>query len=97
MNDASRGDAESSRGDRYDFDRLERSVEFLIQEHQRLTQERQALLAELADREHRISSLESRLDSERGRRVRAVEGLDRILARLEELEAGVAAVSETGR
>jgi chromosome segregation ATPase len=97
MNDASRGDAESSRGGRYDFDRLERSVEFLIEEHQRLTHEREALLAELADREHRISSLESRLESESGRRVRAVEGLDRILSRLEELQAGVVAASENGR
>ena len=97
MNDASRGDAESSRGGRYDFDRLERSVEFLIKEHERLTQEREALLAELVDREHRISSLETRLESERARRARALDGLDRILARLEELQAGVAGASETGR
>jgi len=95
MNDASRGERESSRAGRYDFDRLERSVEFLIKEHERLSQEREALLSELMDREHRISSLETRLESERGRRVRALEGLDRILERLEKLQAGVVLASET--
>jgi chromosome segregation ATPase len=97
MNDVSRGDADSSRAGRYDFDRLERSVEFLIKEHERLNQEREAMLAELADREHRISTLQSRLDSEQGRRVQAVEGLDRLLARLEALQAEVTAASGIGR
>ena len=38
------GMQESAQSDRYDFDRLERSVEFLIDEHTRLTGEREALL-----------------------------------------------------
>ena len=96
MNVGSLSDGETSRADRYDFDRLERSVEFLIKEHERLTGEREGLLAELVNREHRISTLESRLEKERGRRATATEGVDKVLARLEQLRASVSAAAETG-
>jgi hypothetical protein len=43
----------------------------------------------LVDREHRISTLESRLDLEQGKRAVAVESVDKILARLEQLRASV--------
>ncbi len=79
---------------RYDFDRLERSVEFLIREHQRLSAEREALLGELLDREHRIASLESRLESERTTRATAVETVSKILSRLEQLQSSVSAAAE---
>lgn len=81
--------------DRYDFDRLERSVEFLLEEHERLSGEREALLQELIDREQRISVLESRLKRESTRRVTAVEGVDKMLSRLEQLQASISSVSET--
>jgi len=81
--------------DRYDFDRLERSVEFLLEEHERLSGEREALLQELIDREQRISLLESRLQRESTRRVTAVEGVDKMLSRLEQLQASISSVSET--
>ena len=80
--------------DRYDFDRLERSVEFLIGEHQRLTAEHEALLGELRDREHRISTLQSRIDSERTTRASAVETVNKVLSRLEQLQTRVLAASE---
>ena len=94
MNAGSRLDQESSRIDRYDFDRLEQSVEFLIKEHERLSGEREELLAELVDREHRISTLESRLDLVQNKRAVAVEGVDKIIARLEQLQASVAAAAK---
>ena len=81
------------RPDRYDFGRLERSVEYLLKDHERLSTEREALLAELIEREHRISVLEAKLASEDRRRMTAVENVDRILARLEALEAGIQAVN----
>jgi chromosome segregation ATPase len=81
--------------DRYDFDRLERSVEFLLEEHERLSGEREALLQELIDREQRISVLESRLERESTRRVTAVEGVDKMLSRLEQLQASISSISET--
>ena len=81
--------------DRYDFDRLERSVEFLLEEHERLSGEREALLQELIDREQRISVLESRLERESTRRVTAVEGVDKMLSRLEQLQASISSFSET--
>ncbi len=86
-------DEYTSRVGQYDFDRLEQSVEFLIQEHQRLSGEHEELLAELVDRERRISALESRLDSEGKKRAIAVEGVGKILARLEQLQMSVTAAA----
>ena len=79
---------------RFDFDRLERAVSFLIEEHQRLSSEKAALLEELVDREARITSLEAKLENERSLRSTAVEGVDKILARLEQLQASASAAAE---
>ncbi len=89
MEVGSRSDEETSRVDQYDFDRLEQAVEFLIKEHERLSGEREALVAELVDREHRIAVLESNLEQEQSKRAVAAEGVDKILARLEQLRANV--------
>lgn len=89
MSVGTRSDVGASHDDRYDFDRLEECVEFLIREHERLSREREALRAELVDREHRITSLEAQLDDECSRRKTAVEGVDKILSRLEQLQASV--------
>ncbi len=78
----------------YDFDRLEQSVEFLINEHERLSREREALLAELVDRERTISRLEGRLEEERIRRTTAIEGVDKILSRMMQLQESVAAAAK---
>jgi len=94
MDAGSRNDHNTSRFGQYDFDRLEQSVEFLIKEHERLSGEREALLAELVDREHRIATLESRLDAEQTKRSTAVEGVDKILARLEQLQTSVMAAAK---
>ena len=80
--------------DQYDFDRLEQSVEFLIKEHERLSGEREELLAELVDREHRVSTLEGRLDLEQSKRAVAVESVDKILARMEQLQTSVSAAAK---
>jgi hypothetical protein len=94
MDAGSRSDEQPSRVGQYDFDRLEQSVEFLINEHERLSGEREALLGELLDREHRSSTLERRLDAEQSKRRVAVEGVDKILARLEQLQASVTAAAK---
>ena len=96
MNARSRSDEEPSRAAQYDFDRLEQAVEFLIKEHERLSGERDELLAELVEREHRISSLGSRLEAEQGKRAIAVEGVDKILARLEQLQASAMTAAKAG-
>ncbi len=95
MNAERPGENVSVRTDRYDFGRLERSVEFLLKDHERLGSERDALLAELIEREHRITVLESKLAAEDQRRATAVDSVDRILARLEALESGVQEVSQS--
>jgi predicted nucleic acid-binding Zn-ribbon protein len=96
MNVGSRTDEELSRVGPYDFDRLERSVEFLIKEHERLTGEREELVSELVDREHRIAKLESQLAAEERKRVTAVKGVDKILNRLEQLRTTVTAKTGAG-
>ena len=80
---------------RFDYERLERSIAFLIAEHERLSTEKAALLEELVDREARLTSLEAKLERERATRAAAVEGVDKILARLEQLQASASAVAET--
>ena len=94
MSAGNRIDGDTSQVNRYDFDRLEQSIDFLIDEHQRLSGEREALLSELVDREHQISMLESRLEEERNKRATAVEGVDKILGRLEQLRTSVATAAE---
>ncbi len=96
MSVSRRSDAQVSSGGRYDFDRLEQCVEFLIEEHERLSGEREALLSELMDREHRIATLESRLEEARDKRTTAVENVDKILGRLDQLQASVASAAEAG-
>lgn len=81
--------------DEFDFDRLERAVEFLLAEHQRLTSEHAELLEELVTREHRILSLEESLEQARTQRRRAAESVDKILNRIEQLQASVQAASES--
>jgi hypothetical protein len=94
MNAESRSNEETSRVGQYDFARLEQSVEFLIKEHERLSGEREGLLAELVDREHRILKLENRLDAEQKKRTVAVESVDKILARMEQLQTSVTAAAK---
>jgi chromosome segregation ATPase len=74
------------RADRFDFERLEQSVDSLLKDHQRISAEREALMAELVDREHRIASLEAKLREERSRRATALEGVDRVLSRVASLQ-----------
>jgi predicted nucleic acid-binding Zn-ribbon protein len=89
------GTQEPTSSDRYDFDRLERSVEFLIEEHERLSGEREALLEELIEREQRISALTAQLEEEATRRRTAVEGVDKILSRLAQLQTSVSSAVES--
>ena len=74
-------------GGAYDFKRLERAVDFLIGE--RLSSEKAELLEELVEREQRLTSLQSRLDTEKAQRLTAVESVDKILGRLEQLQTSV--------
>lgn len=94
MMNATRSERAGDGEGRYDFDRLERSIDFLIGEHRRLSAEREALLSELLDREHRIAILESRLEGERSTRAGAVDRVNKILSRLESLQASVSPAAE---
>jgi len=87
MSGARRDGLTEDRVDRFDFERLEQSVDSLLRDHARLQAEREALMAELAEREHRISGLERALETQRARRLAALEAVDRISSRVEALRA----------
>ena len=93
MNDERPSDRASSRNAHYDFERLERSVEHLLKDHERLSAEREALLEELVDREQRIAALETKLASEGKRRVAAIDSIDGIVKRLDDFESEVVAIA----
>lgn len=85
--DATRSARIDSGDQDYDFDRLERSLDFLLGEHRRLSAEREELLGELREREVRIAALESKLQAERALRTTAVSSVDGILLEIERLRA----------
>jgi chromosome segregation ATPase len=79
-------DSSFDRGE-YDFERLEAAVDFLLEEHQRLTSEKRELLDELVERERRLTALESRLAGEERKRLSALAGVDKALERLGRLRS----------
>lgn len=83
----------ASESEEFGFERLERAVTFLMEEHERLSSEKAELLDELVERETRITSLEAKLEHERSLRRTAVEGVDKILSRLEQLQASATAAA----
>lgn len=64
-----------------------------MEEHERLSSEKAELLDELVERETRITSLEAKLEDELSLRRAAVEGVDKILSRLEQLQASATAAA----
>jgi len=97
------GASVSTSSEAYDFQRLERAVEYLIDEHAKLARENErierehaALRDELVEREQRLTSLEGELQAERSKRRAAVEGVDKILGRLEQLQASVVGAAAEG-
>ena len=86
----------ASGSETFDFERLERAVAFLMEEHERLSSEKAGLLDELVERETRITSLETKIEHERSLRRTAVEGVDKILSRLEQLQASATAAAGSG-
>ena len=96
MNAERPGERVSAHTNPYDFERLEQCIEHLLTEHARLNAEREALMAELSDREHKVNSLEARLETERTLRAASLARVDRILEQLDGLESSVAGRAESG-
>jgi len=83
------GNSSGNYSESYGFERLEQAVTFLLTEHERLSSEKSELLEELVTREQRLTAIESQLASERDRRTMATETVEKILGRLEQLQAKV--------
>ena len=96
MNAERPGERVSAQTPPYDLERPAHCVEHLLSEHARLSAEREALLAELSDREHKVNTLEAGLEKERSLRRAAVERVDRILEQLEGLESSATTRAGSG-
>lgn len=70
----------------YSMARLERAVSRLVDGQAALLERIDALEKAIAERDGRITDLDAELRSSEEKRARAVEGIDRILDQLDELE-----------
>lgn len=70
----------------YDFERLERAVGQLIEQQRLLLLENESLREKLRDRGQQVEQLEAELAESNGRREKAMERLDALIAELEVLD-----------
>jgi chromosome segregation ATPase len=75
----------------YDFDRLERAVEALVDENARLRHERAARRGELEGMLDRIRVLEGQLREANQRRQDVAKRIDELIAQMDSLDAQLAA------
>ena len=75
----------------YGFDRLERVVTKLVQEHRALRQENARLIRELGDRDHRISVLEGQILELNQRRQDVGKRIDELISQIEHLDTRLSA------
>lgn len=75
----------------HDFERLERAVTKLVEEHRALRREHARLIRELGDRDRRIGVLEGELLELNQRRQDAGKRLDELISQIEHLDARLGA------
>lgn len=71
----------------YDWDRLERAVEGLVESRQRLQRENQALRRDLESRERRIRVLEGQLLEANQKRKDVAKRIDELITQIDFLDA----------
>lgn len=70
----------------FDYRRLARAVESLLETHERLREENAALRTQLEARDERIGDLESAVRDQQQRRADAIARIDALVAQLDELD-----------
>ena len=71
----------------YDFERLERAVEALLESGRRLQVDNETLRSQLGERERQIHSLDERVLEANQRRQDAIKRIDDLIAHIDQLDA----------
>ena len=79
----------------YDYPRLERAVESLLEAHAKLQAENASLRADAQAREQRTADLEAALREQQERRADAIRRIDALVAQLDELDGRLERAEET--
>ena len=80
---------------RYDYPRLERAVEALIEAHDRQRADNSELRVALEARDERLGDLEAALRDQQQRRADAIARIDALVGELEELDARLERAEES--
>jgi chromosome segregation ATPase len=75
----------------YGFERLERAVTKLVEEHRALRRENARLIRELGDRDHRIGVLEGQILELNQRRQDVGKRIDELISQIEHLDTRLGA------
>jgi predicted nuclease with TOPRIM domain len=78
--------AASAEQSRYDYPRLQRAVEALLDVHEQLRAENTELRAALASGDERVHDLEAALRDQQQRRAAAIARIDALVSQLEKLD-----------
>jgi chromosome segregation ATPase len=87
---APNGNADGTAEPTYDFDRLERAVEALVEENARLRRERESHRGELDGMLDRVRVLEGQLREANQRRQDVAKRIDELIAQMDSLDAQLA-------
>jgi predicted nuclease with TOPRIM domain len=87
--------AASAQDSRYDYPRLQRAIEALLDAHERLRRENAELRAVAARSEERIGDLEAALRDQQKRRADAIARIDALVAQLDDLDGRLERAEES--
>lgn len=83
-------------GDSFDYTRLDRAIELLLEDHARLRTQNRALRAAVGERESKIADLEEQLLTSNQKRADAIKRIDDLVSRLEQIDAALERADERG-
>jgi len=80
--------------ERYGFDRLERAVATLVEQHERMQKENGALRRDVAEKSGRVIALEEQLLAANQRQQDVGKRIDELIAQIDQLDAQLGSLDE---
>lgn len=80
--------------DGFDYGRLDRAIESLLEDHARLRTQNRSLRAVVGERESKITDLEAQLLASDQKREGAIKRIDELVLRLEQIDAALERADE---
>lgn len=80
--------------DGFDYGRLDRAIESLLEDHARLRTQNRSLRAVVGERESKITDLEAQLLASDQKREDAIKRIDELVLRLEQIDAALERADE---